>query len=55
MTGESSRASALTAARLVALRDLRLAFRKPSQVVQPFMFFMIVATLFSLTLTPEML
>jgi len=45
---------ALTAARLVALRDLRLAFRKPSQVIQPLMFFMIVATLFPLTLTPEM-
>jgi heme exporter protein B len=45
---------ALTAARLVAARDLRLAFRKPSQVIQPLMFFMIVATLFPLTLTPEM-
>jgi heme exporter protein B len=46
--------SPLTAARLVALRDLRLAFRKPSQLVQPLMFFVIVATLFPLTLTPEM-
>jgi heme exporter protein B len=45
---------ALTAARLVALRDLRLAFRKPSQLLQPLLFFMIVATLFPLTLTPEM-
>jgi heme exporter protein B len=44
----------LVAARLVAMRDLRLAFRKPSQVIQPLMFFMIVATLFPLTLTPEM-
>lgn len=44
----------LEAARLVAVRDLRLAFRKPSQVIQPLMFFMIVATLFPLTLTPEM-
>ncbi len=44
----------LAAARLVAVRDLRLAFRKPSQVIQPLMFFMIVATLFPLTLTPEM-
>jgi heme exporter protein B len=44
----------LAAARLVALRDLRLAFRKPSQLIQPLMFFMIVATLFPLTLTPEM-
>ena len=48
------KATPLTAARLVAVRDLRLAFRKPSQVIQPLMFFMIVATLFPLTLTPEM-
>src|SRR5215204_625225 len=46
--------AALEAAFLVALRDLRLAFRKPSQIIQPLMFFMIVATLFPLTLTPEM-
>jgi heme exporter protein B len=45
---------ALDAAFLVAARDLRLAFRKPSQLIQPLMFFMIVATLFPLTLTPEM-
>ena len=44
----------LEAARLVMVRDLRLAFRKPSQLLQPLMFFMIVATLFPLTLTPEM-
>jgi heme exporter protein B len=48
------RTSALGAARLVALRDLRLAFRKPSQLLQPLMFFMIVATLFPLSLSPEM-
>ena len=48
------RTSAINAARLVALRDLRLAFRKPSQLVQPLMFFIIVATLFPLTLTPEL-
>jgi heme exporter protein B len=48
------RTSAISAARLVAQRDLRLAFRKPSQLVQPLMFFIIVATLFPLTLTPEM-
>jgi heme exporter protein B len=46
--------SAMTVARLVAARDLRLAFRKPSQLLQPLMFFMIVATLFPLTLTPEL-
>src|SRR4029078_8777735 len=48
------RTPALSVAWLVALRDLRLAFRKPSQVIQPLMFFMIVATLFPLTLTPEL-
>ena len=46
--------SSLDVARLIVLRDLRLAFRKPSQLIQPLMFFMIVATLFPLTLTPEM-
>jgi heme exporter protein B len=50
----SARTSALAAARLVALRDWRLAFRKPSQLLQPLMFFMIVATLFPLSLSPEM-
>ena len=54
MSNSAARTSALTAARLVALRDLRLAFRKPSQLLQPLMFFMIVATLFPLSLTPEM-
>ena len=48
------KSSALQAAFLVGSRDLRLAFRKPSQIIQPLMFFMIVATLFPLTLTPEM-
>jgi heme exporter protein B len=43
-----------TVAWLVARRDLRLAFRKPSQLIQPLMFFMIVATLFPLTLSPEL-
>lgn len=43
-----------TVAWLVARRDLRLAFRKPSQLIQPLLFFMIVATLFPLTLTPEL-
>jgi heme exporter protein B len=45
---------AVTVAWVVARRDLRLAFRKPSQLIQPLMFFMIVATLFPLTLTPEL-
>src|SRR5688572_6359239 len=48
------RAGAGTVARLVVERDLRLAFRKPSQLLQPLLFFLIVATLFPLTLSPEL-
>ena len=48
------KASAVAVARLVVARDLRLAFRKPSQLLQPLLFFMIVATLFPLTLTPDL-
>jgi heme exporter protein B len=46
--------SPVTAALLVAERDLRLAFRRPSQLLQPLLFFLIVATLFPLTLSPEL-
>ncbi len=48
------KAGPLDAALLVGRRDLRIAFRKPSQLIQPLLFFLIVATLFPLTLTPEM-
>jgi len=48
------KSGSLAVARLVAVRHLRLPFRKPSQLIQPLMFFMIVATLFPLTLTPEL-
>lgn len=34
-------------------RDLRLAFRRPGELVQPLLFFAIVATLFPLAITPE--
>ena len=44
---------ALLAARLVLSRDLRLAFRRPGELVQPLIFFAIVATLFPLAITPE--
>src|SRR5688572_13640353 len=47
-------ASSLQAARLVLARDLRLAFRKREQLVQPLAFFVIVATLFPLSITPEL-
>jgi heme exporter protein B len=48
------RASALQAFRLVLLRDLRLAFRRPAQIAQPLAFFAVVATLFPLALSPEL-
>ncbi len=35
-------------------RDLRLAFRKASQLVQPLAFFAMVTTLFPLAITPEL-
>lgn len=46
--------SALQAFRLVLARDLRLAFRKRSQLVQPLAFFAIVTTLFPLGVSPEL-
>jgi heme exporter protein B len=45
---------ALSAARLVLARDLRLAFRKRSQLVQPLAFFAIVTMLFPLGVSPEL-
>jgi len=45
---------ALTAARLMVARDLKLAFRKRSQLVQPLAFFAIVTTLFPLGVSPEL-
>jgi heme exporter protein B len=46
--------SALNAARLVLARDLKLAFRKRGQFVQPLAFFAIVTTLFPLSISPEL-
>ncbi len=48
------RPSALSVARLMLERDLRLAFRKASQLVQPLAFFAMVTTLFPLAITPEL-
>ncbi len=45
---------ALEAARLVLARDLRLAFRRPSELLQPLVFFAIVTTLFPLAITPQL-
>jgi heme exporter protein B len=44
---------ALQAARLVLARDLRLAFYRPGEVVQPLVFFAIVVMLFPIAVTPE--
>lgn len=48
------RSSALQSFALVLERDLRLAFRRPAQIVHPLAFFAVVATLFPLALTPEL-
>lgn len=56
MTPDAPRqpASALAAVRLVLERDLRLAFRRSGQVVQPLAFFAVITLLFPLSLTPEL-
>ncbi len=46
--------SVLAVAQLMLARDLRLAFRKASQLVQPLAFFAMVTTLFPLAVTPEL-
>jgi heme exporter protein B len=50
----STATPALEAARLVLARDLRLAFRRPGELLQPLVFFAIVTTLFPLAITPEL-
>jgi heme exporter protein B len=46
--------SALAVAWLALGRDLRLAFRKREQLIQPLAFFVIVTALFPLSITPEL-
>ncbi len=53
-SGADAGPSALEVARLALARDLRLAFRKREQLLQPLAFFAIVATLFPLSITPEL-
>jgi heme exporter protein B len=48
------RTSAIGAAWQVLARDLRLAVRRPVQVIQPLAFFAVVALLFPLGYTPEL-
>ena len=52
--GNGSGVPPLAAARLILARDLKLAFRKRSQLVQPLAFFAIVTTLFPLGVSPEL-
>ncbi len=54
--GEPAGAAAgpLAAARLVLSRDLRLAFRRRAQLVQPLAFFVLVTLLFPLAISPEL-
>ena len=47
-------ADAFDAARLALLRDLQLAFRKRSQLIQPLAFFAMVTLLFPLAVSPEL-
>jgi heme exporter protein B len=43
----------LMAVRLVITRDLMLAFRRPEQLLHPLAFFVLVTTLFPLSVSPE--
>jgi len=52
--GVTLTASALDATRLALLRDLKLAFRKRGQLVQPLAFFALVTMLFPLAVSPEL-
>jgi heme exporter protein B len=52
--GAPAAASMLDAARLVLVRDLKLAFRRRGQLVQPLAFFAMVTTLFPLAVSPEL-
>jgi heme exporter protein B len=54
MAPRSEAPSALEVARLALARDLRVAFRKREQLIQPLAFFAIVTTLFPLSITPEL-
>ena len=53
IVARSSATSAVGAAALALERDLLLAFRHPSQLVQPLAFFAMVTLLFPLALSPE--
>src|SRR5271167_2341383 len=46
--------SAIRAMALIVRRELRLSFRRPEQVLQPLVFFLIVTTLFPLGLSVQL-
>ena len=48
------RVNLTTAAALIVRRELLLGFRRPDQLLQPLMFFLIVTTLFPLALSPQL-
>ncbi|MFO1407442.1 MAG: heme exporter protein CcmB [Steroidobacteraceae bacterium] len=48
------RASVASAARLVLLRDMTLAWRRWDEVAQPLIFYVVVTTLFPLATTPDL-
>ncbi|MFZ9709352.1 MAG: heme exporter protein CcmB [Steroidobacteraceae bacterium] len=54
MSDASIRTSEFSACRLLLWRDLRLAIRRPQQLLQPLMFFVLVTLLFPLGYTPEL-
>lgn len=54
MTDAPIRTSEVAACRLLLWRDLRLAIRRPQQLLQPLMFFVLVTLLFPLGYTPEL-
>ncbi len=54
MSANAVHTSALAAAGLLFRRDLRLAFRRWEQVADPLVFFLMVTTLFPLSLSPEL-
>lgn len=53
-SGAGAGTPAIAAGRLVLARDLRLAFRRPGELVQPLAFFAIVTTLFPLAVSPDL-
>ena len=54
MTTELPRAGVFVACTRVLQRDLRLAVRRPAQLIQPLVFFAVVTLLFPLGYTPEL-